>query len=360
MGVEKSAQSFVVGSTQIKGRPVPLVASGLTPADRLGAMKVRWGIGRYDYLVVPGLYGMGNPDENSPVFVSANYKLSFDVLRSALDGIDCFILVLETMGINVWCAAGKKTFGTGEIILRVAKEVLSQVVAHRRLVVPQLGAPGVEAHIVKSQTGFRVIYGPVDARDIRDFVQKGYKGSGQMRIKKFPLGERAALIPMELVPSCKWGVPALLVMGCAGAFWGNGSWEINIWREGLLAALAVVIAVIAGTVCVPLLLPFLPGRSFSVKGALGGLVLSIGASGIAAQTVFSSTGEWSVGYLSMMLGGLCIFAMAGSSFLAMNFTGSSTYTSLSGVEKEMKVAVPLQVIGAALGLCLWIGALIGF
>jgi len=28
----------------------------------------------------------------------------------------------------------------------------------------------------------------------------------------------------------------------------------------------------------------------------------------------------------------------------MNFTGSSTYTSLSGVKKEMKTALPLQIV----------------
>jgi acetyl-CoA decarbonylase/synthase complex subunit gamma len=41
-----------------------------------------------------------------------------------------------------------------------------------------------------------------------------------------------------------------------------------------------------------------------------------------------------------------------SSFLAMNFTGSSTYTSLSGVKKEMKISVPLQMGFAIIGLVL--------
>jgi hypothetical protein len=39
----------------------------------------------------------------------------------------------------------------------------------------------------------------------------------------------------------------------------------------------------------------------------------------------------------------------------MNFTGSSTFTSLSGVRKEMAVAVPLQAGFALAGALLWMG-----
>jgi acetyl-CoA decarbonylase/synthase complex subunit gamma len=38
----------------------------------------------------------------------------------------------------------------------------------------------------------------------------------------------------------------------------------------------------------------------------------------------------------------------------MNFTGSSTYTSLSGVRKEMRRALPVQISSASLGLIIFI------
>jgi hypothetical protein len=38
----------------------------------------------------------------------------------------------------------------------------------------------------------------------------------------------------------------------------------------------------------------------------------------------------------------------------MNFTGTSTFTSLSGVQKEMKTAIPAQITISALGVILWI------
>jgi hypothetical protein len=37
----------------------------------------------------------------------------------------------------------------------------------------------------------------------------------------------------------------------------------------------------------------------------------------------------------------------------MNFTGASTFTSLSGVRKEMRIAVPLQLLGAVSGVVIW-------
>lgn len=43
-----------------------------------------------------------------------------------------------------------------------------------------------------------------------------------------------------------------------------------------------------------------------------------------------------------------------ASFMMMNFTGSSTYTSPSGVKKEMKMAIPFQIALAAIGFILFI------
>jgi CO dehydrogenase/acetyl-CoA synthase gamma subunit (corrinoid Fe-S protein) len=118
-----------------------------------------FGINRQKYIVDPGLYALGSPDQDSPVFVTANYSPSFRALRTALRGVDGYILVLDTKGINVWCAAGKGTFGTDELVLRIEQANLGEVVNHRRLIVPQLGAPGVAAHEVEERTGFGVAYG---------------------------------------------------------------------------------------------------------------------------------------------------------------------------------------------------------
>ena len=81
--------------------------STLTAADRWDHFLARIGVNRQGHRVDPGLYAIGSPSGDSPVLVTANYTLSFDALRSVLSGISAYILVLDTKGINVWCAAGK-------------------------------------------------------------------------------------------------------------------------------------------------------------------------------------------------------------------------------------------------------------
>jgi hypothetical protein len=175
------------------------VSAILNRSDYWGAVKVRWGIGRDSYTVVPGLYKVGIPTPESDVFISANYKLSFDHLRKNLDSINAWILVIDTKGINVWCAAGKGIFGTDNLVRSIKNSSLSDIVSHRRIIVPQLGAVGVAAHQVKDRSGFRVIFGPARAKDIEAFVMAGYKSTQAMRTITFPIQERAKLIPVDFM-----------------------------------------------------------------------------------------------------------------------------------------------------------------
>ena len=197
------------------GREIPQVPSELDWSDHFGGIKSRWAIGRMKYAVEPGLYAVGNPSGDSNVFVSANYKMSFDRLRSQLAGRSGWILVLDTKGINVWCAAGKGTFGTEELLSRVESVGLSEIVNHRTLIVPQLGATGISAHEVKDRSGFKVVYGPVRAEDLGAFLDAGMKATDQMRRIQFPLWDRIVLIPVELVMGTKYA----LIIAFVFFFW---------------------------------------------------------------------------------------------------------------------------------------------
>ena len=343
-------QSFVSGSIDTHGRRLPQVSSALTWKDRWGSIKTRWGVGRMNYKVDPGLYALGTPDNNSSVFVSANYKLSFDRLRSALKGRSAWILVLDTKGINVWCAAGKGTFGTDELIRRINISNLKNIVSHRKLIVPQLGAPGVAAHKVKQISGFKVQYGPIRAEDLPAYLDANFKTTAPMRLITFPLKERAVLIPVELVEAIKAFLiiaPVLFVLGGIGG--PSGFWA-NALSHGLFAVLALLCAVIGGTVLNPLLLPYLPGRAFSIKGFSIGIVIAL----ILLYLRDINLSAWP-GRIEALAWVLIIPAVSG--YLAMNFTGCSTYTSLSGVKKEMRWALPLDIACAAAGLVMWIGAI---
>jgi hypothetical protein len=316
------------------GGPVPIVASRLSRRDKLGAFKARFGVGRMSYAVPPGLYAVGKPDPWSPVFVTANYKLSFDAVRAALAGRSAWILVLDTRGINVWCAAGKGTFGTDEIVARVKDVGLAAVVSHRTLILPELGAPGVASHLVVKGCGFRVVFGPVRAADLPAFIDAGMKADPAMRKVRFNFRDRIVLAPIEVV--------GVLINRYFLIF--LGLWIIGLVGVKFLAfdMFAVLGAVFAGTVLVPALLPWIPGRVFALKGALVGLVWAAVVCALRGVPA-GSPASWAaaLSYVSLL--------PALSAFLAMNFTGSSTFTSLSGVVREMRRAVPLMIGAAVVG-----------
>ncbi len=349
MSLPNPEQPFVIGSIATEVGAILKISSSLTWGDRWGGIKARWGAGRMHYAVDPGLYALGNPNEKSPVLVTANYKMSFDRLREALPGRNAWIMVLNTDGINVWCAAGKGTFGTEELVRRIESSGLARVVSHRDLILPQLAGPGVAAHSVKKVSGFKVIYGPIRATDMPGFLDTGLKATPEMRRKTFSIWERAVLIPVELVSVLKWSFLILPVFFLLGGLGGTAGFWSNSLDHGLFAVIALLGAVIAGAVMTPLLLPWLPGRAFSLKGLIMGLITAV------IFTVFRA------GYLSAWTGRLETLAWfflvpAVAAYLAMNFTGASTYTSLSGVKKEMKWAVPMEIAAGVIGLGLWLGS----
>lgn len=340
-------QPFVEGSVNSEVGEVPRVFSSLALADRWGTVKARWGVGRMRYTIEPGLYALGNPDGHSPVLVTANYKMSFDRLREALPGRQAWILVLDTDGINVWCAAGKGTFGTEELVRRIASSGLEQIVSHRELILPQLSGPGVAAHKVKKLSGFKVIYGPILTVDLPLFLDSGLKATGEMRQKRFTIRERVGLIPIELLAALKWTLLLLPVFFFLGGLGGSSGFWANTLSHGLFAVFAVLGALASGAVLTPLLLPWLPGRAFSLKGMGMGVITA------CIFTVFrvGNFGGWQ-GSLEIL--GWFLLIPALSAFWAMNFTGASTYTSLSGVKKEMKWAIPFEISSGVIGFCLWL------
>lgn len=323
---------------------VPRISTRLQWADHWGTLKVRWDVGRKTYTVDPGLYAVGQPDAQSPVLVTANYKLSFDRLRTQLEGRDSWLLVLDTAGVNVWCAAGKNTFGTQELAERIRSSELARVVAHRRLILPQLSAPGVSAHQTRKLSGFEVVFGPIRAADLPAFLDAGCKATPTMRRKTFSLWERVELIPVEMVAAFKVAVFILPVLFLMGGLAAGDAFRAGAASSGLLAVLAVLTGIVAGTVLTPALLPWLPGRAFSVKGMLAGVV-----SGVLLLSGWDHRLHNAYELLAWLL---LIPTIA--AYLGMNFTGASTYTSLSGVRKEMRWAVPLQVLAGICGTGLWL------
>lgn len=301
--------------------PTP-TTSTLTFANTWDHFLARWGVRRGGHRIEPGLYALGSPGPESPVFVSANYTLSFDALRSALRGIDGYLLVLDTKGINVWCAAGKGTFGTDELIARIEATRLAEIVRHRRLILPQLGAPGVAAHEVAARTGFTVEYGPVRAADLPAYL-RDRRASPEMRRVRFTLGDRLVLIPIEFVHV----LPFLLL-------------------AAVLRNMGLVAALLAGTVLFPLLLPWLPSRAFSTKGFILGLLVALPFAASAYLGSPQNPWWWRAGRALQTV----LLSVPVVAYLALNFTGATPFTSRTGVRREIFKYVPLMAWTFGLGV----------
>ncbi|MCK5542394.1 MAG: hypothetical protein KAI40_06845 [Desulfobacterales bacterium] len=331
---------------QTDADPVPKIKTHLSKKDIFSTIKVRCGIKRHKYTVTPGLYCIGNPDKNSEVLVTANFKLTFDHVRSQLEGLDVWILVLDTKGVNVWCAASKGTFATDELVRQIKRASLEKIVSHHRVIVPQLGATGVSAKKVKKDSGFRVVYGPIRASDIMTFLKNDRKADQKMRMVTFTFSERLILIPVELNMVMK---PAFIVLAIILLLSGIGpgifSFSVALSR-GSIAAAALFIGVFTGAVITPALLPYIPFKAFAIKGIITGVVFALATGFMLTTTPFVSS--------MTSLTSLFLLTIAISSFLAMNFTGATPLTSPSGVEKEMKMFIPVQLLSLATAVGFWI------
>ena len=326
---------WIIGNIKINNLNIPKISTSLTRKDKIGNVRVKWGINRMNYIIKPGVYAVGSPDKTSPVLVTANYKLTFDKLRCELSNLSAWILVLDTKGINVWCAAGKGTFGTNELINRIDNTNIKNLVEHKTLILPQLGATGVQAHVVKQSTGFKIKYGPVYSKDIVKYIKNNYRKTEEMKRIYFKLRDRLSVIPMEITEALPWLViisVVLFIINCIG----TGS--INLFS--IISVIPFVGTVIMGSVLVPILLPYIPFKSFALKGGSLGLIW-VFLSSYFIYGLFTS---------ELLINIILLPPM--SAFLTLNLTGASTYTSLAGVKREVSIATPIMIAFAGIGIIL--------
>ena len=188
-----------------------------------------------------------------------------------------------------------------------------------------------------------MIYGPVLASDIKPFIESGYKATPEMRSVKFPMIERIKLIPVELSYGKYYLLLIPFIFLALSGLNGNGYSFDMAWKNGGFAIVNLAAAYTAGCVLNPILLPWIPFRRFSLKGLALGCIMAL----LLLNFHFLGSSVIEIISWFLIMGGI-------SSFLALNFTGSSTYTSLSGVQKEMKLALPTQIGFSTFGFIGWI------
>jgi NAD-dependent dihydropyrimidine dehydrogenase PreA subunit len=156
-----------------------------------------------------GLHIIGNPDKDSPVFLTCNYHLTVERVKRALKGADAYLLIANSRGINVWCAATGGYLTNHDVISVLKTSGIEDLVHHRNVVLPQLAATGIETKVIKQKAGWQIIWGPVYAHDIPAFMKKNFQKTSKMREVKFPLIQR---IEMAVMWSFPFSIIASLIL----------------------------------------------------------------------------------------------------------------------------------------------------
>ena len=345
-----SVDHLVIGSIKTPVGDVRQLTTRIGGLDRYYNVLARLKPNRTMFRIEPGLYAIGTPDPSSDVLVTANYKLTLDVLRKELVDFNCWLLILNTHGVNVWCAAGKGSFSSAEIIYRLNRHRVKEIVNHKRIIVPQLGGPGVSYFDVLKHTKMKIVYGPARAKDIKDFVSNQHQTTETQRQVSFNLIDRLTLIPLEVVNSIHM-VPLFVIFNLIlNVLSSKLSYELLVLS--IYNSIPYLITYLLGVILFPLIIEFLPFRAFSMKGALLGLVASI------LVLRYPEGFMLNVNYFTLV--GHAILICSLSSYLTLNFTGSTTFTSFSGVKKEtiiflkgIKVFTPIAILLFILAIIFW-------
>ncbi|MFH1436794.1 MAG: HgcAB-like fusion protein [Pseudomonadota bacterium] len=225
----------------------------MTAAGWIVSYLARW----LPHAAPTGLFAAGEPDESSPVIVTANFSLTVERVKKALRGRSAWLLVANTDGINVWCAAGGGIFTANRVIDAIKISGLADRVGHRSVLLPALAAPGIDIEAVGRETGFRVRFGPVQAADIPAYLDAGMKKTDAMRRFRFDLRHRLDMfVPMNL-PVYLFVAAVLAIvkrdglLGFTAIFWGAVAFLylfINVipgktgWGQAMFSAAALIAA----------------------------------------------------------------------------------------------------------------------
>ncbi len=222
-----------------------------------------------------GLRVIGRPGPDAPVFVTCNFDLTVRRVIRSLQGLDCYLLVAPSKGINVWCAAGGGMLDAHSVTSVVKTSRVVEKVNHRVLILPQLSAPGIDVARVEEETGWRCKFGPVYARDIPEYVAANFEKTDAMRRARFPLGDRLEMAVM-------WAAPLSIVVGIPVAIF---SWQSAVGVVVLIWAFSLFLFAFYDAV-----VRWVPGPVGLVK------VLVLGLAGVVGVLVYGLTiGDWGLG-----------------------------------------------------------------
>jgi ferredoxin len=277
---------------------------------------------------------IGTPGRDAPVLLTGNFRLTVARVKRALEGLDAYLLVANSRGVNVWCAATGGLLTNHDVVSVLKTSGIERLVGHRRVILPQLAATGIEGPVVQRKTGWKVVWGPVEAAAIPEFLRSGLVKTREMRVVAFPWRRRLEM-------AVAWAFPISLLSLVLLPF----------WREGVLPVVGLVWFL---ALLIFLAFPLYEGRLRPRRKTVGfvffdfgerGLPLVLWAAivlGLAAYSVFEPrfTGldalRWSLVSLVIVL------------ILGLDLTGSTpVYKSGLHADRRLRIALDAELCKGA-------------
>lgn len=285
------------------------------------------------YIIEPGLYYTGRQyDREAPLLVTSNYLLTVFLVVRRIRAFNARLLVIDTDGINVWCAAGKGRFSNAEILKQLDRYDRGLLTDDERLtmILPKVGLSGVDLRALR-KAGIRPVIGPLYARDLPTYLSKPpLKDRDEDRIL-FGLQSRVFTWLPGLVQFLGYGFALVAALLVVEYVWGMPA---SLGLLGIIALLATAY---------PILFPWIPGVRFAVKALWLAAFISLGIGALTVVEVLASAD------LIMAV----LFTFATSIFFGLSYTGNSAVSNYSRVRKEIARFLPLNVT-------LYIGCLVAF
>ncbi len=294
--------------------------------------------------IEPGIYKSGNPDEKSPIIVTANYEFTYIKVMRDLKGLDAWVLCVDSNGINVWCAARGNDFGNKQLLEAIEATGIKNIAKKKTLLLPQLSAGGIAIPQLPKNSEkfpFRVRYGPVWSKSIPQFLDENpAQKPDRMKLAKFTLYHRirAGVTHITFLFRKIFILPLIaLVLLFSILTWFNKLWwvgEISLW-------------IITANIIVALLFPISRfTRKFMFKGIFFGIInilLLGGLSFLIHNNIYYVL--WQLGFYFWV-----------TFFSVMSFSGYSMTTSPREIQEEYpifnltnKILIVLSIVLLTLG-----------
>jgi NAD-dependent dihydropyrimidine dehydrogenase PreA subunit len=274
-----------------------------------------------------GLIKIGKPDRSSPVLLTCNFQLTVERVKRAVVGIDAYLLVANSRGVNVWCAATGGLLTDHDVISVLKTSGVEDLVDHREVILPQLAATGIEGKVIHRKAGWKVVWGPVYAADIPAFLRNGQQTGRALRTVSFPW-------PQRLEMALAWAFPMSLL---ALFVW-------PVWKDGVLPLMGLVwllsFAIFLG-------FPLYEERLHEERERVGFVIFDFGPrgillivwglfiAGVAAYAVVSHAAFWTP-VLRWGLSALVVILL-----LSLDLTGS-TPVYKSGLHEDRLLRITLD------------------